>query len=215
MKTGKSTLLAALFNGKQFNAPNDLVIDSKGRIYFTDPRYFGRESIDQPVDGIYRIDPDNSVHLVGANAGKPNGIAISPDQKKLYLVNPGRTGISGSLPRGFDGPQPAIKGSLLEYSLLPDGTVAYQGVLIDFEKGGPDGMTVDSDGNLYLALLNGSIAVYSPKGEKLTEIRIPENVPSNLCFGTGQWSNTLFITARKTLYQVATKKQGFRNELTD
>jgi gluconolactonase len=215
MKTGKSIILAGLFNERPFNAPNDLVSDNMGRIYFTDPRYFGRESIDQPVDGIYRIDTDGSVHLVSANAGKPNGIAISPDQKKLYVVNLGRTGISGSLPGGFEGPKPAMKGSVLEYSLLPDGTVAYLGVLIDFQKGGPDGMTVDSDGNLYLALLDGSIGVYSPKGEKLTEIRIPENVPSNLCFGTGQWSNTLFITARKTLYQVKIKKKGIHSSLIE
>ena len=56
-----------------------------GRIYFTDPRYFGRESIEQPVDGVYRIDTDGSVHLIIANAGKPNGITISPDQKTLYV----------------------------------------------------------------------------------------------------------------------------------
>ena len=85
MKTGKSVILAGLFNERPFNAPNDLVSDDMGRIYFTDPRYFGRESIEQPVDGVYRIDTDGSVHLIIANAGKPNGITISPDQKTLYV----------------------------------------------------------------------------------------------------------------------------------
>ncbi|MCH2023934.1 MAG: SMP-30/gluconolactonase/LRE family protein, partial [Saprospiraceae bacterium] len=68
MRNGKSTILAGLFNDRPFNAPNDLVIDNKGRIYFTDPRYFGKEPINQPVDGVYRIDPDGTVHLIIANA---------------------------------------------------------------------------------------------------------------------------------------------------
>lgn len=208
MKSGKSIILAALFNDRQFNAPNDLVSDNNGRIYFTDPRYFGKESIDQPVDGVYRIDTDGSVHLIIANAGKPNGIAISPDQKTLYIANLGMSGISGSLPEDFEGPIPKLKGSLLEYSLLPDGNVAFKGVLINFEDWGPDGIKVDAEGNLYLAL-DGKIGVYSPKGEKLTDIIIPDNSPTNLCFGRGNWNHTLFITTRKKLYMVETKKQGF------
>ncbi len=208
MKSGKSIILAGLFNDKPFNGPNDLVIDDHGRIYFTDPRYFGRESIEQTVDGVYRIDTDGSVHLIIANAGKPNGIAISPDQKKLYIVNFGRSGISGSLPVGFEGPKPELEGSILEYSLLPDGNVTFIGNLINFEDDGADGMKVDGDGNLYLALISRKIGVYSPKGEKLTDIIIPDNTPSNLCFGRGKWSNTLFITARKKLYMVDINKSA-------
>ncbi len=210
MKSGKSIILAGLFNDRPFNAPNDLVSDNNGRIYFTDPRYFGRESIEKPVHGVYRIDTDNSVHLIIANAGKPNGIAISPDQKNLYIANLGRSGISGSLPQDFEGPKPKMKGTLLEYSLLPDGNATYKGVLIEFEdeERGPDGIKVDSEGNLYLAL-DGKIGVYSPKGEKLTDIIIPDNTTTNLCFGRGKWNNTLFITTIKKLYMVETKKQGF------
>jgi gluconolactonase len=216
MKSGKSIILAGLFNDRPFNGPNDLVSDSNGRIYFTDPRYFGRESIEQPVDGVYRIDTDGSVHLIIANAGKPNGIAISPDQKTLYIANLGSSGISGSLPQDFEGPKPKLKGSLLEYSLLPDGNVAYKGVLIDFEDGGPDGIKVDEEGNLYLALVfDGKIGVYSPEGEKLTDIIIPDNSPTNFCFGRGKWNNTLFITTRKKLYMVETKKQGFHIPLVE
>ena len=87
MKNGKSTIVAGLFNNRPFNSPNDLVIDNNGRIYFTDPRYFGKEPIDQPLDGVYRIDTDGTVHLIIANASKPNGIAISPDYKTLYIAN--------------------------------------------------------------------------------------------------------------------------------
>ena len=87
MKTGKSEIIAGLYNGKPFNSPNDLTIDEQGRIYFTDPRYAGHEPVEQPIFGVYRIDPDGSVHLVVTDAGKPNGVAVSPDQKTLYVVS--------------------------------------------------------------------------------------------------------------------------------
>jgi gluconolactonase len=84
MNTGKSFIIAGLYKGRPFNSPNDLAIDNLGRIYFTDPRYLGHEPIEQPVMGIYRIDPDGLVSLLAANVWKPNGIAISPDQR-LYM----------------------------------------------------------------------------------------------------------------------------------
>ena len=84
-RTGKSDIIAGLYEGKPFNSPNDLTIDEQGRIYFTDPRYVGHEPVEQPVMGVYRIDTDGSVHLVIADSGKPNGIAVSPDQKTLYV----------------------------------------------------------------------------------------------------------------------------------
>ena len=89
MRTGKSYIMAGLYNGHPFNSPNDLTIDAKGRIFFTDPRYIGHEPIEQPVMGIYRIDLDSSVHLLAANVWLPNGIAVSPDQKTLYVVTCG------------------------------------------------------------------------------------------------------------------------------
>src|SRR5437868_864530 len=87
MKTGKSYIIADLFEGKPLNSPNDIAIDEKGRIYFSDPRYLGHEPIDQPVQAVYRIDPDGSIHRVITDAGKPNGVCISPDQKTLYVVS--------------------------------------------------------------------------------------------------------------------------------
>ncbi|HMD15468.1 MAG TPA: SMP-30/gluconolactonase/LRE family protein, partial [Terriglobales bacterium] len=86
MKTGKSYILAGLYNGRPYNGPNDLTIDEKGRIYFTDPRYFGYEAIEQPILGVYRIDPDGKVTRIITDAGKPNGICVSPDQKTLYVI---------------------------------------------------------------------------------------------------------------------------------
>ena len=207
MKNGKSTIVAGLFNDRPFNSPNDLVIDNSGRIYFTDPRYFGKEPIDQPVDGVYRIDTDGAVHLIIANASKPNGIAISPDYKTLYIANYD-AGASNFLPEGFKGPTSGKSGAILEYTLLPDGNVQFKGILIDLMNNGPDGIKVDSEGNIYIAV-KGNIVVYSPKGEQLEEIEVPNRSATNLCFGRGSFSKTLFITTSKKLYTLEVKKEGF------
>src|SRR2546427_4239784 len=98
MKTGKAVILAGLYNGRPFNSPNDLVLDARGRIYFTDPRYSGYEPVEQPVQGVYRIDPDGRVSLVAANAGKPNGIAVSPDQATLYVASLDNGSLDEGLP---------------------------------------------------------------------------------------------------------------------
>jgi len=214
MKTGKSIILAGLFNNKPFNSPNDLVIDANGRIYFTDPRYGGRESIEQPVNGVYRIELDGTVSLIIANAAKPNGIAISPDNKTLYISESDFfSGVSGALPNDFKGPTKIGRAAILEYSILPDGNVLFRGPLISFDEmhapnEGADGIKVDVDGNLYIARVY-KLEVYSPKGQKLVEIDIPNKSATNLCFGRGKWSKTLFITTSKKLYTLDTKKEGF------
>jgi len=205
MTSGKSIILAGLFNDRPFNAPNDLVIDNKGRIYFTDPRLFGKEPIDQPVDGVYRIDTDGTVNLIIANASKSNGIAISPDYKTLYVAN--SNAISGFLPESFKGPTSETNGAILEYTILPDGNVQFKGTLINLMNEGADGIKVDKEGNLYIAL-GKKIGVYSSKGKKLTEIDIPNKFVTNLCFGRGKWSKTLFITTSKKLYMLEVKKEG-------
>src|SRR4051812_13701743 len=102
MTSGKSVILAGHFNGRVLNSPNDLVIDQQRRIYFTDPRYYGHESIEQPIAAVYRIDPGSAVvHLLIADAGKPNGIALSPDQRTLYVSSigpPATAQMAGNLP---------------------------------------------------------------------------------------------------------------------
>src|SRR3954447_21326586 len=109
MKTGKSYIIAGLFEGRPFNSPNDISIDEKGRIYFSDPRYLGHEPIDQPVQAVYRIDTDGSIHRIITDAGKCNGVAVSPDQKTLYVVT-NDDGLLGfdRLPKG----SPARKGRM-------------------------------------------------------------------------------------------------------
>jgi len=132
MKTGKSVILAALFDGRPFNSPNDLVLDARGRIYFTDPRYVGWEPIEQPVQGVYRIDLDGRVSLIVADAGKPNGIAVSPDQATLYVAAHDN-GSLGDLPPEIQA-APGRK-ALLAYDLAPDGSAKFRRAVVDFLSG--------------------------------------------------------------------------------
>jgi gluconolactonase len=209
IKTGKSIIIAGLYNGRPFNAPNDLAIDQKGRIYFTDPRYVGYESLEQPVKGVYRIDQDRSIHLVARNIDQPNGIIISPDQKTIYVANANFPGNSNTafVPDDYQGPRPTGSGSLFAYDLLPDGNLHLRSKLIDFGPNtGPDGMTIDKQGNLYLAL-GDKVGIFSPDGKKLSEIKAPQ--VTNLCFGTGKFNKTLFIAGGKSIYMIETTHEGY------
>src|SRR5262245_23865405 len=211
MKTGKSYIIADLFEGKPFNSPNDISIDEKGRIYFSDPRYLGHEPIDQPVQAVYRIDTDGSIHRIITDAGKPNGVAVSPDQKTIYVVSHdnGNTGI-GRLPAGT----PARKGlmALLAYDLAPDGTAKFRKTLVDYApQDGPDGLVCDKEGNLYVAVRDETrpgICVYSPEGKELAYLKT--EIPTNVGFGRGAEAKTLYITAGKSLYRVRTNKEGYQ-----
>ena len=87
MQTGRSYILTGLYDGQPYNAPNDLSIDEKGRIYFSDPRYLGHEPINQPGYAVYRVDPDAKVVRIFIDGGKVNGVLVSPDQKTLYVVS--------------------------------------------------------------------------------------------------------------------------------
>jgi gluconolactonase len=204
IKTGRATIVAALYRGRPFNSPNDLAIDEKGRIYFTDPRYIGHESMEQPVQGVYRIDTDNSVHLIAANVDQPNGILVSPDQQSLYVANCRSDG--SDLPADYKGVRPTASGAVYAYDLLPDGSLKLRGKLVDFgENVCADGMAIDKDGNLYVALGN-RVGIYSPQGQKLTEFNAQA---TNLCFGTGRYSKTLFIVGGKNVYRIETLKEGY------
>ena len=209
METGKSDIIAGLYEGKPFNSPNDLTIDEQGRIYFTDPRYVGHESVEQPVMGVYRIDTDGSVHLVVADSGKPNGIAVSPDQKTLYVGS----NDSGSL-REMPDELPTCMGrmALLAYDLSPDGTATFREILVDYApEHGPDGVEVDVEGNLYVAVRDATrfgICVYAPDGKELGYIKTPE-LPTNVAFGRGESSKMLYITAGGSLLRIQVGKDGY------
>ncbi len=211
LATGRSTVLAGTFEGRPFNGPNDLVVDERGRIYFTDPRYFGPEPVEQPVQGVYRIDPDGKVARIAADAGKPNGITISPDQSTLY-VGSLDFGANDFLPEST----PTVPGAmqLFAYPLRADGSLGDRRVLIDFAPGsGPDGITVDRDGNLYLAVPDDDpqkqgIRIVSSMGKDLAFIPVPES-PTNVKFGRGAGMRTLFITASESVFRIEVRREGF------
>jgi gluconolactonase len=210
MKTGKTYIVAGLFDGKPFNAPNDITIDEKGRIYFSDPRYLGHEPIDQPVMAVYRIDTDGTVHRIITDAGKPNGVAVSPDQKTLYVVSNdnGTTGIGR-----LDEKEPTKKGAmtLMAYDLAPDGTAKFRKTLVDYApQDGPDGLVCDKAGNLYVAVRDATkpgVYVYSPEGKELGYIKT--ELPTNVGFGRGDSANVLYITAGKSLYRIKLNAEGY------
>jgi gluconolactonase len=211
MKTGKSYILTARYNGRPYNSCNDIAIDLKGRIYFSDPRYLGDEPLDQPVMAVYRIDTDGAVHRIITDAGKPNGVAISPDQKTFYLVSNdnGATGFNLLEPH-----ETTHKGrmALMAYDLAADGTAKFRKTLVDYSpEDGPDGLVVDVEGNLYVAvrdITRPGIVVYSPEGKELDYI--PTEIPTNVGFGRGEESKTLYITAGKSLYRIRLNKEGFQ-----
>jgi gluconolactonase len=211
MKTGKSYIIAALFEGRPFNSPNDITIDEKGRIYFSDPRYLGHEPIEQPVQAVYRIDQGGVIHRIITDAGKCNGVLVSPDQKTLYVVsNENGTWGMERLPKDT----PLRKGlmALLAYDLAADGTAKFRKVLVDYApQDGPDGLVCDKEGNLYVAvrdLTRPGIYVYSPEGKELAYIKT--EVPTNVGFGRGPESSTLYITAGKSLYRIRLNKEGYQ-----
>lgn len=186
----KVTTLADKFDGKRFNSPNDLTLDAKGRVYFTDPRYVGTEKRELDHESVYRVDPDGTVTRVISDVTKPNGIVISPDGKTLYLAE--------------HSPDPKGNRQLLAYPLKEDGRVGEKKILHDFAAGrGIDGMTVTADG-LIVATAGkdklGGIWFFEPTGKQVGFLPTPE-VPSNCCFG-GPGSKTLYVTAGKSLYRV-------------
>ena len=196
-KDGKATALADKYLGKRFNSPNDLALDRKGRVYFTDPRYVGGEPRELDFENVYRIDPDGTVTRIITDVQKPNGIVIAPDQKTLYLAE------SNGGPKG--------KRQLLAYPLKPDGSVGPKKVLHDFgDDRGIDGMTVTADGLIVATAGKGKTAgvhVFTPEGKKVGFVPTPED-PSNCCFG-GKDRKMLYVTAGKSIYRVPTNLTGF------
>jgi len=196
LSTGKAEIIAGLYEGLPFNAPNDISIDEAGRIYFSDPRYLGHEPLFQPVMGVYRIDPDGSIDRIITDAGKPNGVCIAPDQKSLYVVS-NDNGNAGIFRTGATAPAHKGRMALLAYDLSPEGKATFREVMVDYApEDGPDGLVADVDGNLYVAVRDVTrpgIVVYSPAGKELAYVPTPV-VPTNAAFGHGKDSKTLYVT---------------------
>ncbi len=194
-KDGKIKVLCDKWDGKKLNSPNDLCIDAKGRIYFTDPRYVGDEKREIDTESVYRIDPDGTITQLITDVQKPNGIVLSPDMKTLYVAD--------SNPKGNQ--------HLVAFPLKEDGTVGKKKLLHDFGKGrGIDGMKVDAKGNVYGMAGDGDtggLYVFSPEGKQLAFVPTPET-PSNCAFG-GKDHKTLYVTAGKSLYRIKVNNEGF------
>jgi gluconolactonase len=192
---GSVRVLADRWMGKRFNSPNDVSIDRKGRIFFSDPRYVGDEPREIDIEAVYRIDPDGKVTQLITDAEKPNGVLVSPDDKTLYVAD--------SNPKG--------KQQLLAYPLKEDGSVGPKKVLHDFGKmRGIDGMCCDVRGNIYGAAgqgKEGGVYVFSPEGKDLAFIPIPET-PTNCVFGDAD-RKTLYVTAGKSLYRIKVRNEGY------
>ncbi|NJC71284.1 SMP-30/gluconolactonase/LRE family protein [Planosporangium thailandense] len=214
-RTGQSVVLADRYQGRPLNSPNGVSIDERGRIYITDPRYDGPEPVDQPVEGIYRIDRDRSIHRIIVNAAKPNGVWVSPDQRTLYVAD-FDTGFLDELrltPAELASIPPRLM-TLWAYPLHPDGTVGERRALVNYlPRFGPDGITTDVDGNLYVAVRDTTapgIRVYAPNGHELARIPTGDALPTSAEFGTGTQAHVLYITAGKGLYRIDLNSRGYK-----
>ena len=199
---GTITVVCDNYEGKKLNSPNDVVVKSDGSIWFTDPRfgilanYEGAVAESELPMNVYRVDgASGAVTIVAEGINAPNGLAFSPDEKKIYIVE------SRSEPR-----------RILEFNLTEDGLVIGNGkVLVDSgPQGSPDGFRVDVDGNLWCGWgmspeLDG-VRVFTPQGEPIGHIILPERC-ANVCFG-GKKRNRLFMAAAHSLYSLYVNTQG-------
>ena len=185
---GTIVSMASHYEGKKLNSPNDVVVKSDGSVYFTDPPYglnpvFGTlEEQELPFYGVYRLSPDGDHLRLLVEDSVPNGLAFSPDESLLYIADTEMSHV-----RVFD--------------LKDDGAATSGRIFAEIygEPLAPDGMKVDSEGNVYVTGAGG-IWVLNPEGKRLGIIRTPE-LPANLCWGDRDWK-TLYITARTSLYRI-------------
>ncbi len=188
---GSLTVLADRHDGKRFNSPNDAAVKSDGTIWFTDPPYglTKDQTKEQAGNWVFRYDPaTKATTIISRDFDMPNGIAFSPDEKRLYIADSGKGQRVGA------------------FEVKADGTL---GPAIWWAEGGSDGMRVDEKGNLYTTAGDG-VRIYNPDGKRLATITCPEQ-PANCAFG-GDDFKTLFITARTGLYRVKLKVAGNRQK---
>lgn len=212
MTTGRSRILAGMYDNQPFNAPNDLAIDLEGRVYFTDPRYLGHEPVMQPTMSVYRADPDGAITRVVSDAGKPNGLLISPDQSTLYVVS----NDNGALDFTRLGEEELTqRGPMViwAYELTPEGSVGERSEFVNFAPfDSADGLAADVDGNVYAAVRRSDapgIYAFNAEGKELAYIPTGDILPTNLAFGRGDDSNLLYVTAGGALYQIRLNARGY------
>jgi gluconolactonase len=211
LKTGAVEVLTDRFEGKRYNSPNDVVVDTSGRVWFTDP-YYGEDhaSLELDAEAVYRIDTDGMVTRVVSQPQieRPNGLAVSPDMKTLYLID--------------SNPRPGGNRKIWAFDLSAGGTASNQRLVYDFGRGrGGDGMRLDTRGNLWVAAgitiprtpnetadVPPGVYVITPAGKLQGRIPIPEDVITNLAFG-GPDRKTLYVVAGKSVFKVRVAVEGY------
>ncbi|MEX2027706.1 MAG: SMP-30/gluconolactonase/LRE family protein, partial [Pirellulaceae bacterium] len=206
-KDGVTHTLSDKYDGKTFNSPNDLAIDPQGNIYFTDPRYVGSEPRELDIEAVFRVNSAGQTSVATREVQKPNGILVSSDGKRVFVSDNNAAG----------------NRQLLAFDVEADGSLTGKKVLHDFVAGrGIDGMTLDTDGNIYATAGTGDkagIYVFSSEGKHLAFLATPGD-PTNCVFGGGKDGSTLYITAATGpakegnqphfgLFRIKTSKQGY------
>ena len=192
VKTKKITDITTEHDGKRYNAPNDLVLDKAGGVYFTDPRFLAPDPWPQGVEAVYYVAADGKATRLVSDLKAPNGVILSPDEKTLYVI-------------------PSLQKEMMEYPIEAPGKLGKGRVFCSLQQkpgsdnGGGDGLTVDEKGNLYITSALG-LQVYDPKGKHLGNIEFPEQ-PANVTFG-GKDTKTLYVTARTSVYYVQMEVAG-------
>lgn len=185
---GQFEVLASHYNGMKLNSPNDLTIAKDGSIFFTDPTFGLKDDNmvqETPYSGIYRISPDGELFLLDSTLSLPNGIALSPDEKKLYVVE-------------------CEIADIYVWDVLPDKSIANKTLFYDMNTMWGDGMKVDKDGNIFITAESG-IHVFSPEGKLLNTIKVSEKNPTNVNWGSQNEIQSLYVTAGDAVYKVSAR----------
>jgi gluconolactonase len=199
---GTITVLAECFEGKRLTGPNDVVVKSDGSIWFSDNgagirgNYLGHKGEAELPFRVYRIDGRTGALTVAIDdMARPNGLAFSPDESKLYVVD-----------------TPAEPKTTHVYDIVDDGTRAVNGRVFFETKGWADGIRVDTEGNVWCGFTGGEgedgVAVFAPDGKLIGRILLPERC-ANVCFG-GTKRNRLFMAASQSIYALYVETQGVR-----
>jgi gluconolactonase len=185
-RKGKVEVVAEQFEGKRLNAPNDIVVSRNGHVYFTDPA-FGDQGDRRELDfhGIYHIPAKGGLTLAAKSAGRPNGIAISPNGRVLYVVNSDERNVRA-------------------YDIGRDGELSGERALISGIAGVPGGMTVDEKGNLYVTARG--VAIFTAEGKPVHVIEMQDRL-SNCGFGDADY-RTLFVTGAGSVYRLRLDVKG-------
>jgi len=186
LKNGKVDVIAGRFEGKRFNAPNDVVVRRDGNVYFTDPA-FGNQEDTRELDfnGVFRVTPRGQIEAIAKWKTRPNGLALSPNGRTLYVSD-------------------SDSQTIHAFDLDRAGAASNDHVVVSKIPGVPAGLRTDENGNIYLAAKN--VLVYSPQGELVRTIQIGET-PSNLAFGDPDFA-TLYVTARTSVYRIRLGVKG-------